>query len=157
MTQVSHIPVKLQIAQGALTANQAVNLSGDTFKGLWVKAGSGIPNLAAGGVQFVADITSSNSEDTNIGSRPTLSGVTWGSASTTNTVQWSFSNITYSQTSSDDGLSRYFVIYDATPVGGDTASPVVLFFDPGTSVSVTASSLTLQSPSGGALQFTGGG
>jgi hypothetical protein len=39
-------------------------------------AGSGIPSTSSG-VQFVSNVTGTNVEDTLIGARQTLSGVTW--------------------------------------------------------------------------------
>jgi hypothetical protein len=71
MATATHIPTKLMKAQGQLTANQNVNLSGDTFKIMAVKAGSGIPSTSSSGIQFVSDITGTNAEDTLIGARQT--------------------------------------------------------------------------------------
>jgi hypothetical protein len=157
MATATHIPTKLLKAQGQLTSAQAVNLSGDTFKMLAVKAGSGIPSTASGGIQFVADITATNAEDTNIGARPTLSGVTWAYDASTGVVDWSFSNVVYAQAGGDDGLTRYFVIYDSSQGSGDSTYPVVAILDPGQTVSVVNGSLTIQCPTGGLIQFTGGG
>lgn len=158
MAVTTHIPTKLMKAQGQLTSAQAVNFNSDTFMGLWVHAGSGIPSLTSSGIQFVADITATNTEDTNIGARVTLSGVTWAFDGSGVAVDWSFSNIGYPQNASDDGLSRYFVIYDNTQGSGDATHPVVALIDPGQLISVVNASLTIQAPgSGGLISFTGGG
>ena len=157
MATATHIPTKLMKAQGAGTSGQSVNLSGDTFKMLAVVAGSGIPSTLSGGIQFVSDVTGTNSEDTNIGARPTLSGVTWAFDVSNGIVDWSFSNVTYAQNGADDGLTRYFVIYDNTVGVGDSTHPVVAILDPGQLVSVVNGAVVLQCPSGGLIQFTGGG
>lgn len=155
MAVATHIPVKWQLAQGLLTSAQTQALGADTFKGLWVVAGAGIPSTTSTGIQFVSDVTGTNTEDTNIGARVTLSGVTF--AISGGVPSWSFSNITYAQAGGDDGLSRYFVIYDNTVGANDAAHPVTCIIDPGQLISVVNASLTIQSPSGGLITFTGGG
>lgn len=158
MATATHIPTKLMKAQGQLTAGQAVNLSADTFKIMAVVAGAGIPSTASGGVQFVSNVTGTNAEDTNIGARQTLTGVTWAFDAATGVVDWSFSNVVYAQAGGDDGLTRYFIIYDETvSAGTDATRPVVAILDPGQLVSVVNGSLTIQCPTGGLIQFTGGG
>lgn len=158
MATATHIPTKLMKAQGQLTAGQAVNLNTDTFKMLAVVAGAGIPSTSSSGVQFVSDVTATNSEDTNIGARKTLSGVTWAYDAGTGIVDWSFTNVVYAQAAGDDGLTRYFIIYDETvSAGTDATRPVVAVLDPGQLVSVVNGSLTIQCPTGGLIQFTGGG
>jgi hypothetical protein len=157
MATATHLPTKLLKAQGSLTSGQAVNLSADVFKILAVKAGSGIPSTLSGGIQFVADVTATNAEDTLIGARQSLAGVTWAFDAANGVVDWSFSNITYAQASGDDGLTRYFVIYDSSVGTTDATYPVVAVLDPGQLVSVVNGSLTLQCPTGGLIQFTGAG
>jgi hypothetical protein len=157
MAIATHIPTKLLKSQGSLTSAQAVNLSSDTFKILAVKAGSGIPSLSSSGIQYVGDITGTNAEDTAIGSRQTLSGVTWAFDATLGQVDWSFTNITYAQNGSDDGLTRYFAIYDSSQGSGDSTYPVVALIDPNQLISVVSASCVLQCPTGGLIQFTGGG
>jgi hypothetical protein len=115
------------------------------------------------GVQWVSDVlgatTGTNAEDTLIGARQTLSSVTWAYASgdSVGTIDWSFGNVTYAQSGSDDGLTRYFVLYDSSVGAGDTTHPVLAILDPGQTVSVVNGTLTLQCPTGGLLQFTGAG
>ena len=158
MATATHIPTKLMKAQGQLTANQNVNLSGDTFKIMAVKAGSGIPSTTSSGVQFVADATATNAEDTLIGARQTLAGVTWAFDASTGVVDWSFTNVTYAQAGGDDGLTRYFLIYDETQSSAtDATRPIVAILDPGQLISVVNGSVTIQCPTGGLIQFTGGG
>ena len=72
-------------------------------------------------------------------------------------VDWSFSNVTYAQNASDDGLTRYFVIYDSSEGSGDSTYPVLAVLDPGQLVSVVNGPAVLQCPTGGLLQMTGGG
>jgi hypothetical protein len=156
----THIPTKLLFAQGALTANQTVNFNDTTaarFRIMAVKAGSGIPSTSSSGIQFVADITSTNAEDTLIGSRQNLTGVTWANDASLGVVDFSFSNVVYAQAGGDDGLTRYFVIYYTGVGAADATWPVVAILDPGQLVSVVNGSLTIQCPTGGLIQFTGGG
>lgn len=157
MAVTTHLPTKLLKAQGQLTSGQAVNFSSDTFKMLAVKAGSGLPLMSSTGVQFVSDVTGTNAEDTAIGSRITLSGVTWSFDATLGVVDFSFSNVTYAQNGADDGATRYFVIQDTTVGATDATSPVIAIIDPGQFISVVNNSQVLQCPTGGLLQFTGGG
>jgi len=158
MATATHIPTKLMKAQGALTANQNVALGTDVFKIMMVKAGSGIPLTSSAGIQFVADVTATNAEDTAIGARQSLAGVTWAFDASLGVVDWSFTNITYAQNAGDDGLSRYGVIYDETQSAGtDATRPVVAILDLGQTVSVVNGALVLQCPTGGLIQFTGGG
>ena len=157
MATATHIPTKLMKAQGSLTSGQAVNLSADTFKILAVKAGSGIPSTNSTGIQYVADVTATNAEDTLIGARQALTGVTWAFDASTGIVDWSCANIVYAQAPGDDGLTRYFVIYDDTLGTTDANKPVLVILDPGQTVSVVNGSLTISAPTGGLIQFTGGG
>lgn len=158
MATATHIPTKLMKAQGQLTANQNVNLAADTFRIMAVKAGTGAPSTSSTGVQFVSDVTTTNPEDTLIGGRQTIAGVTWAFDATLGVVDWSFSNITYAQNASDDGLTRYFVIFDETQSSStDATRPVVAILDPGQLISAVNGSVTIQCPTGGLIQFTGGG
>lgn len=158
MATATHIPTKLMKAQGQLTTGQAINFSSDTFRIMAVKAGTGIPSTSSTGIQFVSDVTATNVEDTLIGGRQTLTGVTWAFDASLGIVDWSFANISYAQNASDDGLSRYFLIYDETvSAGTDATRPVVAVLDPGQLISVVNGSLTIQCPTGGLIQFTGGG
>lgn len=156
MTVATHLCTKLMKAQGSLTSAQACNLNSDTFMALWVKAGSGIPSLSSTGIQFVADITGTNAEDTSIASRATLAGVTWAFDASTTAVDWSWTSVVYAQNGADDGLSRYWVIYDSSQGANDATHPVVLLVDPGATVSTVTGSVTVACPAGGILQFTGG-
>lgn len=157
MATATHIPTKLMKAQGQLTSGQAVNLASDTFKMLAVAAGGGIPSTSSSGIQFVADITGTNSEVTLIGARKTLAGVTWAYDASLGIVDWSFTNVVYAQAPGDSGLTRYFVIYDDTLGSSDTDKPVLCILDPGQLVSAVNGSVTIQCPTGGLIQYTGGG
>jgi hypothetical protein len=155
VTAATHIPVKWQLAQGLLTSAQTQALGTDTFKILGVVAGGGIPSTTSSGIQFVGDVTGTNSEDTNIGARITLTSVAF--AISGGVPSWSFADIVYAQAGGDDGLTRYFVIYDSSVGANDAAHPVTCIIDPGQLVSVVNGSLTIKSPSGGLITFTGGG
>jgi hypothetical protein len=49
-------------------------------------------------------------------------------------VDWSFSTVTYAQAGGDDGLTRYFVIYDETQSSAtDATRPVVASSTPASS------------------------
>ena len=158
MATATHIPTKLMKAQGQLTANQNINLASDTFRIMAIKAGSGIPSTSSTGVQFVSDVTATNAEDTLIGGRQTIAGQTWSFDAGLGIVDWSFSNITYAQNPVDDGLTRYFVIFDETQsTGTDATRVVVAILDPGQLISAVNGSVTIQCPTGGLIQFTGGG
>jgi hypothetical protein len=160
MATATHIPTKLMFAQAALTANQTVNFNDTTagrFRIMAVKAGSGIPVLSSSGIQFVADITATNVEDTLIGARQSLTGVSLAYDASLGVVDFSFSAVTYAQAGGDDGLSRYLVIYYTGVGSADATWPVVALLDPGQLVSVVNGSLTISCPTGGLIQFTGGG
>lgn len=157
MAVTTHIPTKLMNAQGAKTAAGSINFSADTFKCLAVKAGSGLPSMSSTGIQFVADVTATNAEDTLIGARQTLTSVTWTNDATLGQVDWSFANIVYVQSSGDDGLTRYFVLYDSSVGSADASFPVVAIIDPGQFISVVNGAVVIQAPVGGLIQFTGGG
>jgi hypothetical protein len=157
MATATHIPTKLMKAQGQLTANQNVNLSGDTFKIMAVKAGSGIPSTPRPVSSSSPMSPGTNVEDTLIGARQTLAGVTWAFDAAAGVVDWSFTTVTYAQAGGDDGLTRYFVIYDETQSSAtDATRPVVAILDPGQLVSVVNGALTIACPTGGLIQFTGG-
>jgi hypothetical protein len=146
-------------AQGSLTSGQAVNLAADTFKLVALKAGTGIPSTTSSGIQFVADATATNAEDTAIyaSTRPSFTGVTWAYDASTGVIDWSFSNLVLAQQAGDDGLTRYFAIYDGSVGTTDATFPVVAILDPGQTVSTLNGTLTIQAPTGGLIQFTGGG
>ncbi len=158
MAVSTHIPTKLMLAQGKLTANKNVNFNADTFKIMAVKAGAGLPDLTGTGIQFVSDITGTNAEDTLIGARQTILGNTFTLDVSNTACDWSFTSIVYAQFAGDDGLTRYFVLYDETQSSTtDATRPVVAVIDPGALVSVVSGSLTIAAPVGGLIQFTGGG
>lgn len=158
MTVSTHIPTKLMLAQGKLTANKNVNFNADTFKIMAVKAGSGLPDCSGTGIQFVSDVTGTNAEDTLIGARQTILGTTFTLDAGNVSCDWSFTTIVYAQSGLDDSLTRYFVIYDETQSSAtDATRPVVAIIDPGALVSVISGSLSIASPTGGLIQFTGGG
>lgn len=156
MAVTTHIPTKLMKGQGQ--ASSAVNFASDTFVALLVKAGGGLPSCTSTGIQFISDVTATNAEEAVAGyARQTLAGVSWAFDGGGTAVDWSFSNITFPQNASDDGLTRYIVIADTTVGAGDSTHPVVAIIDPGQLISLVAASLIIQSPTGGLIQFTGGG
>ena len=65
MAAATHLPSKLMKAQGSITSGQAINLSDSTagnFEALIVEAGTAIPDTSNTGIQYVADVTASNTE-----------------------------------------------------------------------------------------------
>lgn len=164
MSTATHIPTKLMKVQGAITSNQAVNF-GDTTGAHWVVgiviAGSAIPSTLKTGIQYISDVTGTNTEMSYSGYvRQNLSSIVWdfdGSAS--GQVDWSFANITFSQQAADPGTGRYgFIAWlGGSGAFADSAAPVVAILDFGQTVSTVNGSLVLQCPSGGLIQYTGGG
>lgn len=158
MATATKICTKWMKAQAQSGTGGCLNIASDTIKMMAIVAGTGAPNLTSSGVQFVSDVTSGNSEDTLIGPRKTLSGITWANdASVGGSVDWSFSTAQYAQSATDDSSTRYFVIYDDTGSTGDAQRAVMFLLDPGQSVSVVNGTLTIAAPAGGLMQYTGGG
>ena len=166
MTGSIHVPTKLMKAQGGISSGQAVNL-GDTtandFVAGIITAGAGMPLLSSTGAQYIADLVTTPNTNVELSyagyARQSLTSVTWAFDATLGVIDWSFGNLTWAQNSADPGTGRY-VFFAWKGVGSSDATyPLVMLFDPnGTGLlSVAAASLTLISPTGGPLQFTGGG
>lgn len=161
MATATHIPTKLMKVQGTVTTSQFVQFA-DTTAGNFVcgivVAGASIPSTQAGGIQFIADVTVTNTELSYAGyARQALTGITWAFDANNVQVDWSFANITFAQNAADPGTGRYgFIAYKGVGTT-DATFPVVAILDFGQTVSVVNGSLVLQSPTGGLIQFTGGG
>lgn len=152
--------VNMAISGSGIPANTyitAVTSASITLSQAATATASGVALTITGGVQFVADLTLTNPEDTLISARLTLSSVTWAFDSNGTQVDYSFANIVYAQNAGDDGLSRYFAIYDSSVGSGDSTYPVLAVLDPNQLISTVNGSQTLQCPTGGLLQYTGGG
>ena len=156
MTTATHIPTKLIKGQ-VIGAGPTVPFDTANIRCMMVVAGSSIPSSNSGGVLFVSDVTATNAEDTNIGARQNVTGVTVAFDANGIQVDFSFSNIVYAQAGGDDGLSRYGIIFSQSGGAQDNARPVLSILDLGQLVSVVNGSLTLQCPAGGLIQWTGGG
>lgn len=163
MATATHLPTKLLFNQGELSSTLGVNFSDSGsahFKLGIVTAGSGIPNTQYGGITYVSDLVASNPELSYSGyARQALTGVTWADDANNVQVDWSFANVTFAQNANDPGTGRYGFIAYLGPSGSyaDGAAPVVAVLDFGQAVSVVNASLVLECPTGGLIQFTGGG
>ena len=149
----TYIPAKL--AKSQVDGTVVVNFASDTIICLWVVAGSGIPSTSKTGVQYISDVTATNAEVTGTGyARQTLAGKTVAFDGTaTNQVDFSFSNITFTQNAAGFSNGRYLVF--AKDVGGlDSTRPVVAIFDPSVTVSVVGGDVIISSPTGGMIQWT---
>jgi hypothetical protein len=153
----TYIPTKWILAQFSLSSGKTINLVTDTITIVALKAGSGVPNTTAGGIQFLSDVFVSNPEDTLIGARQVVTGQSLTAPSSTSySVNFKFNNITYNQNASDDGLTRYFALVDSTVGTTDAARPVLAIIDPGQLVSVTQNPVILSLPSNGLITFATG-
>lgn len=160
MATSTSIPTKLKNSQISYAATaQYIDFTdhaGGTFHCLLVVAGSGAPSVTKTGIQFVADVTGTNTEVTGTGySRQALSGVTVaydGSVSTQ--VDWTFSNITFAQNAAGFTTARYAIIYTTQLGSADASYPVVAVCDLGAVQSVQSAPLVLQCPSGGLIQWS---
>ena len=162
MAAASHLPTKLLKAQGGIVSGQAINLADSTagdFFALIVEAGSGLPSFSSPGVQYVADITSTNPEVTYTGyARQSLSGVTWAFDASLGVVDWSFTQFGWAANANDPGnVNRYIVLGWKGAGTGDSTYPVLALIDPGGTFSVATASYYVAAPAGGLIQFTGGG
>ena len=161
MAAATHIPTKLLLAQGELSATAGINFH-DSTSGNWqamvVVAGSGLPGLSSSGAQFVSDITGSNAEISYSGyARVALTGVTWTADATLGQIDWSFTTFTFPAEAADPGTGRYIVIYWKGVGSGDSSYPVAQVIDPGGVFSTATASYSVAAPAGGLMQMTGGG
>lgn len=152
MAAVTYIPAML--ARSQVNGSVVVDFDTDTFICLGVVVGGGRPSTSKTGVQYISDVTATNSEVTGTGyARQTLTAVTVAFDGTaTNAVDWSFGNITFAQNAAGFSNARYFVI--AKDVGGaDSSRPVVALIDPGATISVVGGDVVISSPAGGLIQW----
>jgi hypothetical protein len=159
MTTATHIPTKLGFAQGDLQPGQTVRF-GNSAAGQFVcglLTGAALPPMGSSGIQFVSDAQSANTEQSFAGySRQSLTGVSWSYDASGIAIDWTFSNITFSQQAADPGTSRWgFIAY--TGQSGDSNNPVVCILDFGQTVSTVNGSLVLQCPASGLISYTGFG
>jgi len=149
------IPTILKKTEVTSTGSQ-LKFDTDTLKVLLVGPGSGAPNTQSNGIQWVSDVTATNTECSGVGySRQTLSGVTVAyDASPSTTVDFSFGNITFSQNASGFTNARYAIFYDGTVGTVDTNSPVFAVCDLSQTYGVTGGDLVLSAPAGGLIQWS---
>lgn len=154
MAASTNIPTKLKLAQVTTLTTNAIDFDSDTLKCMIVQAGSGIPSTSKTGVQFVSDVTATNTEVSGTGySRQTLSGVTVAYDGTgTTIVDFSFSDITFSQNAAGFSNGRYIILLKDAG-GADSANPVFAVCDPDQTLTVVPGDLVLSSPSGGLIQW----
>lgn len=153
MAAATYIPATLALSQ--VDGSVVVDFNSDTFIALWVVVGGGKPSTSKTGVQYVDDVTATNSEVTGTGyARQTLASVTCAFDGTaTNAVDWSFGDITWLQNAAGFSNGRYLII--AKDVGGvDSARPVIAVIDPDQTVSVVSGDVVVSSPTGGLIQWT---
>jgi hypothetical protein len=158
MATATHIPTKLMKGQ-FINAGPQIKFDTDTMVCLLVQAGSGIPSCSKTGVQFIADVTATNTEESYSGyARQTLTGQSVAfDSSTAGQVDFTFSAITFPQEAADDGLARYGVIADTSIGSGDSTHPVIAILDFGQTVSTVNGQLVLTAPTPGIILWTGGG
>lgn len=155
MATSTAIPTKLKKSQ-VINAGPQLKFDTDTLKIALVQAGSGAPSVTSSGVQYVADVTAGNTEvsGTNY-ARQTLSGVTVAFDGSVNTqVDFSFSNVTYTQSASGFTTARYAIIYDTSIGSGDSTYPVIAVCDLGAAQGNVSGDLILQCPAGGLIQWS---
>lgn len=152
MAAASYVPTKLKKSQ--VDGSVVIDFDTDTLKCMIVQAGSGIPSTSKTGVQYVSDVTATNTEVSGTGySRQTLSGVTVAFDGTgTTLVDFSFSDITFTQNAAGFSNGAYVILYKDV-AATDSSSPVFLVFDPNQTLSVTGGDLVLSSPADGAIQW----
>lgn len=142
----------MKLKRSQVNGSVVVNFASDTFKCLLVVAGSGAPSATKTGVQYVSDVTGTNSEVTGTGyARQTLAGVTCAFDGSTENVDWSFSSITFAQNAAGFTTGRYGIICKDT--GSDATSPVVGVLDLGQTVSAQAGDVVLSAPATGLIQW----
>jgi hypothetical protein len=152
MAAASYVPTKQKLSQ--VNGVAVINFASDTLKAMLVVAGSGIPSTSKTGVQYVSDVTGSNSEVTGTGySRQTLTSVTVAfDASATTQVDFSHAAITFAQNAAGFTNARYLALIKDT--GSDATSPVFLIFDFNTTLSAQTGDVVFTSPTGGELQWS---
>ena len=130
-----------------------IDFDTDTLKCMLVVAGGGMPSTTGTGVRYVSDVTSGNAEVTGTGyARQTLAGVTVAVDGTVNTyVDFSFSNITFSQNAAGFTTARYIIFFKDT--GADATSPVFAVCDPNQTLSAQTGDVVISSPTGGLIQW----
>lgn len=146
------IPTTFKKSQ-LINAGPQIKFDTDTLVCFLVVAGSGAPSTIGTGVQYISDVTATNSEVTGTGyARQTLTGVTIAVDGSVNTqVDFSFGAITYAQNAAGFTNARYAIL--AKNTGVDSTSPVFAVCDLITNQSVVVGSLILNAPSGGLIQW----
>lgn len=148
------IPAKLKKSQ--VDGSAVIDFDTDVLRCMLVVAGASAPNVSKSGVQFVSDVVAANAEVTGTGyARQTLAGVTVAFASGTDTVEFSFSDITFLQNPAGFTNARYAVFYKR--VGADDSTPaddpVFAIADLDSDRSVQSGDLVLKAPTGGLINW----
>jgi len=151
MPASSAVPTTLKLYQ---VTSGPVQFATDTLKCMLVVAGAGMPATTKTGVRFVSDVTATNSEVTGTGyARQTLAGVSVAyDGSGTTLVDFSFSNITFSQNAAGFTTARYIIFFKDAG-GADSANPVICVSDPNVTLSAQTGDVVISSPTGGLIQW----
>lgn len=152
MAASTNIPTKLKKSQ--VDGSVVIDFDTDTLKCLLVVAGSGIPATTKTGIQFVSDVTATNSEVTGTGyARQTLAGLTVAFDGTgTIIVDFTFSDITFLQNAAGFTNAVYAIMYK--DVGGaDSTRPVFAVCDTNLVLSAVTGDVVLKCPTGGLIQW----
>lgn len=149
------IPTKLKKVQMRNAGGTRVDFDSDTIKVLIVQAGSGMPSTTKTGVQYVADVTATNTEVSGaLYARQTVAGsVVDFDGSIDTYVNWSFSDITFVSDASGFTNGTYIIFYDETAGASDADRPVLAVCDPGVTMSTQAGAVVLTCPAGGLIQW----
>lgn len=157
MTTATHLPTKLIKGQ-FLGAGPTIPFDTSNIGCLMVVQGAAIPGSNGAGVQYLGDVFINNAEQPNIGARQYLTGLTVATDANGIQVDFSFTNVVYVQNPGDPGNARYGIFFQQSATAADgNLKPVISILDLGQLVSTQNGSLTLQSPAGGLIQWTGGG
>lgn len=147
----SYIPAKL--AKSQVDGSGVVDFDTDTFLMAIVQVGGGLPSTSKTGVQYLSDVTATNTEVSGTGyARATLAGIAIGFDGTlSNAVNWSFTTVPFAQNAAGFTNGRYIVI--VKDGASDAARRVVLIGDPGVTLSSVAGQIDVASGAS-AIQWT---
>lgn len=154
MAAETHIPAHLKLSQMSNSGAQVL-FDTDVLVCLIVEAGPSIPDTSKMGIQFIADVTSTNPELAYAGyTRKTLTGqsITFDSLGAAK-VNFTFAAVTFAHNVADPGTGRYIIIADTSLGSSDSDHPVVAVCDPNGFVSCAAADLVIGAPVPGLIQW----
>lgn len=149
------VPTKLKKVQMRNAGGTSIDFDTDTIKVMIVTVGSGMPSTTKTGVQFVADVTATNTEVSGAGyARQTVAGsVVDFDGSIDTYVNWSFSDVTFAFNAGGFTDGAFIIFYDETAGASDADRPVLAVCDPGVTMSTQAGAVVLTCPAGGLIQW----